>query len=40
MEKAKEQYNIDDYSVSQTTLEQVFLNFAKYQREDERQNQN
>ena len=40
MEKAKEQYNIDDYSVSQTTLEQVFLNFAKYQREDKRETQN
>ena len=37
LETAKEKYNIEDYSVSQTTLEQVFLNFAKYQKEDERQ---
>ncbi|XP_071953037.1 phospholipid-transporting ATPase ABCA3-like [Antedon mediterranea] len=35
MEKAKLQYNIEDYSVSQTTLEQVFLNFARYQREED-----
>lgn len=32
MERAKEDYNIEDYSVSQTTLEQVFLNFARSQR--------
>ena len=32
MERAKEQYNLEDYSVSQTTLEQVFLNFARAQR--------
>ena len=31
MERAKERYNIEDYSVSQTTLEQVFLNFARAQ---------
>lgn len=31
MEGAKVQYEIEDYSVSQTTLEQVFLNFAKNQ---------
>ena len=31
MERAKEKYNIEDYSVSQTTLEQVFLNFARVQ---------
>lgn len=37
LEKAKEQYDIEDYSVSQTTLEQVFLNFARYQKEDDRQ---
>ncbi|XP_072043597.1 phospholipid-transporting ATPase ABCA3-like [Amphiura filiformis] len=37
MERAKDTYNINDYSVSQTTLEQVFLNFARMQREDERQ---
>ncbi|ESO83918.1 hypothetical protein LOTGIDRAFT_229502 [Lottia gigantea] len=31
MEKAKEKYNIEDYSVSQTTLDQVFINFARAQ---------
>nr|XP_061820635.1 retinal-specific phospholipid-transporting ATPase ABCA4-like [Nerophis lumbriciformis] len=32
----KDQLNIEDYSVSQTTLDQVFVNFAKQQsREDE-----
>ena len=36
MERAKSQYGIEDYSVSQTTLEQVFLNFARTQREDHR----
>eukprot|EP00057_Strongylocentrotus_purpuratus_P033371 XP_791165.4 PREDICTED: ATP-binding cassette sub-family A member 3 [Strongylocentrotus purpuratus] len=34
MERAKTIYNIEDYSVSQTTLEQVFVNFARMQRED------
>ncbi|XP_063961818.1 phospholipid-transporting ATPase ABCA3-like [Lytechinus pictus] len=34
MERAKTTYNIEDYSVSQTTLEQVFVNFARMQRED------
>ncbi|XP_021491365.1 phospholipid-transporting ATPase ABCA3-like [Meriones unguiculatus] len=28
LEKAKEQYNLEDYSISQITLEQVFLTFA------------
>nr|XP_004653504.2 phospholipid-transporting ATPase ABCA3-like [Jaculus jaculus] len=28
LEKAKEQFNLEDYSISQITLEQVFLNFA------------
>ena len=37
IERAKEQMNIEDYSVTQTTLEQVFLNFARHQREDKRQ---
>ncbi|XP_038064273.1 ATP-binding cassette sub-family A member 3-like [Patiria miniata] len=37
MERAKSRYDIEDYSVSQTTLEQVFLNFARMQREDVRQ---
>ncbi|XP_071130810.1 phospholipid-transporting ATPase ABCA3-like isoform X2 [Mytilus edulis] len=31
MEQAKIEYNIEDYSVSQTTLEQVFINFARSQ---------
>jgi len=31
MERAKLQYDIDDYSVSQTSLEQVFINFARAQ---------
>ncbi|XP_013413247.1 ATP-binding cassette sub-family A member 3 [Lingula anatina] len=33
MEKAKPVYGIEDYSISQTTLEQVFLNFARRQRQ-------
>ena len=36
MERAKTSCGIKDYSVSQTTLEQVFLNFARMQREDSR----
>ncbi|XP_039428799.1 phospholipid-transporting ATPase ABCA3-like [Culex pipiens pallens] len=32
MESHKEQLNIEDYSLGQTTLEQVFLFFTKYQR--------
>lgn len=31
MESAKEQYNVDDYSVHQTTLEQIFLTFTQNQ---------
>ncbi|XP_062578503.1 ATP-binding cassette sub-family A member 7-like [Saccostrea cucullata] len=31
LEKAKSKLNIEDYSVSQTTLDQVFINFAKDQ---------
>lgn len=31
MQDNKDKYNISDYSISQTTLEQVFLNFAKQQ---------
>ncbi|KAB0383198.1 hypothetical protein FD755_005115 [Muntiacus reevesi] len=31
LEKAKEKYGVDDYSVSQTSLEQVFLSFAHLQ---------
>lgn len=33
MERAKDRFNIEDYSVSQTTLEQVFINFARAQLE-------
>ncbi|ORX93119.1 P-loop containing nucleoside triphosphate hydrolase protein [Basidiobolus meristosporus CBS 931.73] len=32
MEQMREQLGIDDYSISQTSLEQVFLNFAKEDR--------
>ncbi|XP_017124894.1 phospholipid-transporting ATPase ABCA3 isoform X2 [Drosophila elegans] len=39
MEGNRDQLNIEDYSVSQTTLEEIFLEFAKYQREDTRANQ-
>lgn len=28
LEKAKEQYDLEDYAISQITLEQVFLSFA------------
>lgn len=31
MEHIKEEFSIEDYSVSQTTLEQVFINFARAQ---------
>lgn len=31
LEKAKEKYAVDDYSVSQISLEQVFLSFAYLQ---------
>lgn len=34
MEGAKTILHIEDYSLSQTSLEQVFLSFTKYQRED------
>ncbi len=34
MENAKDKFNIEDYSLSQTSLEQVFLSFAKQQREE------
>lgn len=34
LQENKEKYKIDDFSVSQTTLEQVFLNFAKDQIEE------
>lgn len=35
MESAKKTLNIEDYSISQTSLEQVFLSFTKFQREEE-----
>ena len=35
IERVKLKFNIEDYSVSQTTLEQVFLNFARGQRAEE-----
>jgi len=35
LENNKESANIADYSVSQTTLEQVFLSFARAQREED-----
>ncbi|XP_064415233.1 phospholipid-transporting ATPase ABCA3 isoform X1 [Latimeria chalumnae] len=39
LEKAKEKYSIEDYSVSQISLEQVFMSFARFQQytEDQRQ---
>ncbi|XP_017079298.2 phospholipid-transporting ATPase ABCA1-like isoform X2 [Drosophila eugracilis] len=33
MERNRNQLNVEDYSVSQTTLEEIFLEFAKNQRE-------
>ncbi|GFR59378.1 ATP-binding cassette sub-family A member 1 [Elysia marginata] len=36
MESAKVSYGVEDYSVSQTTLEQVFMNFAKNQRKSKK----
>lgn len=38
LEKAKEKYGLDDYSISQVSLEQVFMSFAHLQSssEDER----
>lgn len=40
MEDAKDQYNIEDYSLSQTSLEQVFLSFAKQQKEEKIERRN
>ncbi|XP_070068185.1 phospholipid-transporting ATPase ABCA3-like [Drosophila takahashii] len=34
MERNRKQLNVEDYSVSQTTLEEIFLEFAKNQREE------
>jgi hypothetical protein len=34
MEARKQQYGISDYSVAETTLEQIFISFAKQQEEE------
>ncbi|XP_053684912.1 phospholipid-transporting ATPase ABCA3-like [Sabethes cyaneus] len=34
MESCKRTLNVEDYSIGQTSLEQVFLSFTKFQRED------
>lgn len=34
MENGKQQLNIEDYSIAQTSLEQVFHSFTKYQKEN------
>lgn len=34
MEEGKQTLDIEDYSISQTSLEQVFLSFTKYQRDE------
>lgn len=39
MELAKQQYGVDDYSICQTTLDQVFINFAKLQNDHTRESQ-
>lgn len=39
MEIAKRTLHIEDYSISQTSLEQVFLSFTKFQREETKNNQ-
>ncbi|XP_034472561.1 ATP-binding cassette sub-family A member 3 isoform X2 [Drosophila innubila] len=36
MEQSRYELNVEDYSISQTTLEEIFLDFAKHQREDPR----
>lgn len=38
MEDAKGELNIEDYSLCQTSLEQVFLSFTKYQKEENKTN--
>lgn len=32
LEKGKEEFNIEDYSISQSSLEQIFFSFTKYQK--------
>jgi len=34
MEKNRNQLNVEDYSISQTTLEEIFLEFARNQRKE------
>lgn len=36
MERNRSAMNVEDYSINQTTLEEIFLDFAKQQREDTR----
>lgn len=36
MERNRESLNVEDYSINQTTLEEIFLEFAKQQRDDRR----
>ncbi|XP_068941464.1 phospholipid-transporting ATPase ABCA3-like [Petaurus breviceps papuanus] len=35
LEKIKEEYDLEDYSISQTTLEQVFMSFANLEEKEE-----
>lgn len=35
LENARKELNIEDYSIAQATLEQIFLLFTKYQRESD-----
>lgn len=32
LQEAKNPYGIEDYSIAQSSLEQIFLSFTKYQR--------
>jgi ATP-binding cassette subfamily A (ABC1) protein 3 len=34
LQEAKKRLHIEDYSIAQASLEQVFLSFTKYQREE------
>jgi len=34
MERNRNQLNVEDYSISQTTLEEIFFKFARNQREE------
>ena len=36
LESLREEWQLEDYSLSQTTLEQVFIEFAKQQEEEEK----